>query len=268
MMRILTTATAIFIMTMFGPVSYVVAQDHGAPDTLYLLPSELEAGGNDSSFTLEAWIFNDADSVRVFFGFEWESELITLDSAMLSPLAWSVYVQAFLYDGSIDNSNLNNRAGFQGYNIFWTAFPPGPDPKLLATYYFTVENWTKNSQIIIDSLAWDDGTEMSFLTQPGEIYEPVWYGGDQPLIVRDVSEACCGMYTGGFTGNINCDPDGRRNLRDVIWLVARVYLGKTELCCEANGNVNGDVDGKIDLADIISLIDHIYLSKTETTACQ
>lgn len=97
--------------------------------------------------------------------------------------------------------------------------------------------------------------------------------GEIPDTVRNIdliytAGGCCGVYTGGYTGNTNCDPDGKRNLADIVRLIDRVYLSKLELCCEESGNVNGDVEAKINLADIVSLIDHVYLSKAETVACQ
>jgi hypothetical protein len=73
--------------------------------------------------------------------------------------------------------------------------------------------------------------------------------------------------TGGYTGNTNCSSDGKRNLGDITRLIDRVYVSKTELCCEENGNTNGDVDDKINLGDITKLIDHVYVSKTETATC-
>ena len=78
---------------------------------------------------------------------------------------------------------------------------------------------------------------------------------------------CCGQFTGGFSGNTNCDAEGKRNLADITKLIDRVYISKALLCCEANGNVDGDVDGKLNLADITKLIDHVYVSKNETEAC-
>ena len=78
---------------------------------------------------------------------------------------------------------------------------------------------------------------------------------------------CCGMYTGGQTGNIDCSDDGKRNLADITRLIDRVYITKAVLCCEENGNVDGDVDDKINLADITRLIDHVYISKVETAVC-
>jgi hypothetical protein len=77
---------------------------------------------------------------------------------------------------------------------------------------------------------------------------------------------CCGRYTGGYTGNTNCDPEGRRNLADITQLISRVYITpETPLCCEENGNTNGVEP--INLADITRLIDHVYISHSETAPC-
>lgn len=79
---------------------------------------------------------------------------------------------------------------------------------------------------------------------------------------------CCGLYTGGFPGNTNCDTAGKRNLADITKLIDHVYISKADLCCQENGNVDGDVLGKRNLADITKLIDHVYISKAQTAACK
>jgi len=78
---------------------------------------------------------------------------------------------------------------------------------------------------------------------------------------------CCGAYMGGYTGNTDCDTEGKTNLSDITTLIDRVYLSKTPLCCEANGNVDGDTANALNLADITVLIDHVYLSKSPTALC-
>jgi hypothetical protein len=78
---------------------------------------------------------------------------------------------------------------------------------------------------------------------------------------------CCGLYTGGFPGNTDCDTLGKRNLADITKLIDHVYISKLPLCCAENGNVDGDALGKHNLADITKLIDHVYISKTEVPAC-
>jgi hypothetical protein len=79
---------------------------------------------------------------------------------------------------------------------------------------------------------------------------------------------CCGQYTGGYTGNTDCDPDGKRNLSDVTELITRVYLTpEVLLCCDANGNTNGDPEKALNLGDITALIDYVYVSHEETASC-
>ena len=86
--------------------------------------------------------------------------------------------------------------------------------------------------------------------------------------IGDACESCCGFWTNGFTGNIDCSDDGRRNLVDITRLIDRVYISKEGLCCEENGNIDGDLEGKSNLSDITILIDHVYISKEETAACE
>jgi hypothetical protein len=79
---------------------------------------------------------------------------------------------------------------------------------------------------------------------------------------------CCGLYAGGYTGNCNCDVEGKRNLADITQLISRVYLTPDKpLCCEPNGNTNGDPNGTLNLADITKLIDHVYISQAQTAPC-
>jgi hypothetical protein len=78
---------------------------------------------------------------------------------------------------------------------------------------------------------------------------------------------CCGQYTQGMSGNIDCDPLGRRQLVDITLLIDHLYLSKRPLCCAENANTNGDLDGEINLADITKLIAHIYTTKEPTALC-
>jgi hypothetical protein len=78
---------------------------------------------------------------------------------------------------------------------------------------------------------------------------------------------CCGIYTGGISGNANCSPDGKVTLSDITQLINRVYIDKLPLCCEASGNTNGSADCKITLSDITVAIDKVYISKEPVADC-
>jgi len=79
-----------------------------------------------------------------------------------------------------------------------------------------------------------------------------------PCHFSDPCAECCGLYTGGYTGNANCDVAGKLNLSDITATITRVYIDPdTPLCCEANGDVNCDT--KINLSDITNLITKVYL---------
>ncbi len=86
--------------------------------------------------------------------------------------------------------------------------------------------------------------------------------------VGDECETCCGYYTGGMTGNTDCDPDGILTLNDINRLIDHVYISLAPLCCYENGNTDGDPEGIIDLSDITKLISFIYDNGPEVAACQ
>jgi hypothetical protein len=81
-------------------------------------------------------------------------------------------------------------------------------------------------------------------------------------------EDCCGRYTGGYTGNVDCSIDGGIDLSDINRLIDYAYLSHTPLCCMRNGNVDGSTDGDISLSDITRLIDNVYISHRATAACR
>ncbi len=98
------------------------------------------------------------------------------------------------------------------------------------------------------------------------VYNPDQADSDQNG-VGDVCE-CCGLYTGGRTGNVDCSTDGDRNLADITRLIDFVYISHNPLCCKQEANTDGDSEGIATLSDITRLIDFVYISQTETALCQ
>ncbi len=82
------------------------------------------------------------------------------------------------------------------------------------------------------------------------------------------ASSCCGFYTAGTTGNINCDNGGDVNLADITRLIDAIYISHDALCCEGNSNIDGDAEVNINLADITMLIDHVYITKQGLATCE
>jgi hypothetical protein len=120
-----------------------------------------------------------------------------------------------------------------------------------------------NHEGIISGQTGDTGT----FTFRIHAYDSVSHESDEADFTIYIGSDCCGLYTGGFTGNTNCDEDGQITLSDITRLIDRAYISKEPLCCEANGNTNGSEDDKITLSDISRLIDQIYISKELTEPC-
>jgi hypothetical protein len=121
------------------------------------------------------------------------------------------------------------------------------------------------AQANVDLSAYSGVVQLKFrFGSDGAVTGEGWYVDD----VSVTSQGCCGTYTAGYTGNTDCDTEGKINLGDITALIDRVYISKTPLCCEENGNVDGDAEGKVNLADITGLIDHVYISHVQTALCQ
>ena len=144
---------------------------------------------------------------------------------------------------SANNSDANDQTVFLSFGTF----DIGTDPLTIFLVHATVYDGDET-----DLQSAIDAAESWYTTNRDEMYNP----------------GCCGKFTGGYTGNTDCDSQGKMALSDITKLIDRVYLSKQPLCCEENGNVDGDSQGKMALSDITKLIDHVYLSKQPTALCQ
>jgi hypothetical protein len=179
----------------------------------------------------------------------------------------SVSINGLRPDGLLNRSYTGYSSGSQNFEITLTRptsgggyLPVGNGP--IMNIYLTAQSTaTPGGVALIDTLTW---------TSHAPSITTIWgdYWPEFTIGKVSIATSCCGAYTGGYTGNTDCDTEGKMALADVTKLIDRVYLSKTPLCCEENGNVDGDPEGKMALADITKLIDHIYLSKQPTALCQ
>lgn len=179
----------------------------------------------------------------------------------------SVSIHGLRPDGLLNRSYTGYSSGSQNFEITLSRptsgggyLPPGNGP--IMNIYLTAQSTAIPGGVaLIDTLTWTSHT-------PG--ITTIWgdYWPEFTIGKVSIAASCCGAYTGGYTGNTDCDPDGKMALADITKLIDRVYLSKQPLCCEENGNVDGDSEGKMSLSDITKLIDHVYLSKQPTALCQ
>ena len=138
------------------------------------------------------------------------------------------------------------------------------------TYAFTPTNGSLPPGLSIDGDGILSGqpTDTGLFSFDIHVYDQVnGYSDQVSFSIRVNRYLCCGKYTGGITGNADCDTDGKINLPDITALIDRVYITMENLCCEENGNVDGDAQGKINLTDITRLISYVYLSGTPMASC-
>jgi hypothetical protein len=167
----------------------------------------------------------------LFFGYDWIYETRVM-VASTDPLAASWYATKYVLSPL-------------------ARFPEQTDPDFVDGRYWALMTQWNNYLVGQRSLPWTmDSTAISIFDRHSE-----------PVV------SCCGLYTGGHTGNTNCDPAGNLDLVDITTLIDHVYLSKKPLCCPENGDINANGLGP-DLADIARLIDAVYLSKKPTEPCQ
>jgi len=154
--------------------------DYGAADTVDLVFTVVPDVAT-SQFKLQAdlWVFNDANAlVGASVGFTWDNPNLVIDSAEMMPAIVSGFDgPKFLYDrDNIDSTNFYQRFQFIIAKIFGAGIPVSNSRQQWASYYFSLSQWNLTDSVIIDTLSWDAGSELSFLGPGDENYKPYWTG--------------------------------------------------------------------------------------------
>jgi hypothetical protein len=200
-------------------------------------------------------------------GYFWRSEYIADDQVNHTGLfGGHVLLPASLYDnatGVIDNAALRT---YLGQNSLTADNSQQSDQIMLLSFgHFdipasdTINIWLVHAAVL-------DGDESDMQTVMMDAMD--WYLANRRGALDTV---CCGRYTGGYTGNVDCDTLGHINLADITKMIGGIWFplpGVPRFCCEANANVDGDPSGKVNLSDVTKLIDYVYISKQPTALCQ
>ncbi len=161
------------------------AQDPNNPDTLELvLVTGPDANAGQMNVQIDIYVYSDETIVAASSGYTWDNPNLQMDSAFVSPLVesgfdlvWGVYE-----DNDIATTNANRHFQLGGASLFSNIPPDASGRRLWASYYFTLSDWTVYDSIVIDTLAYSDGTTYLFVADGQETFEPVFTG---KLVIYD-----------------------------------------------------------------------------------
>jgi hypothetical protein len=119
-----------------------------------------------------------------------------------------------------------------------------------------------------------DATGLDMVIDPDEVFAPsdvVTFVIDEQVSALDghsllrpfessftvdplLAYGCCGVYDSeGRTGNVDFDPDGFKDITDILMLARFALLGGEVPSCLAEGNIDGDPDCFTEISDILRL---------------
>ncbi len=177
-----TLCTILFLIS-----SVAFSQDSGNPDSLKIVVSSpaLQVGLPSQPLTVACSVFIDANELTTLqFAFQWDNADLVLDSADTEGASQqfkNMEVGPFYYlDDNVLTSIDSNIAICSGTSID-SNFSSSLSWQFLATYHFTVLNWSAASGAInIDTvqLPGNAATEYIFVPTPivSQDYDPVWKG--------------------------------------------------------------------------------------------
>ncbi len=126
-------------------------------------------------------------------------------------------------------------------------------------HWFTGESWSYNNWMANQP---DTSFGMDYL-QLIDSAGGQWKAGDKNAFAFIVEYECCR----GFTGNVDCDPDGNINITDLLRLIDYIFYTHTPLCCPTSANIDGDDNGNLNIGDITTMIDFMFRGRNFASEC-
>jgi len=150
--------------------------DQGSADSIEVVPY---VSGDGRQVVVDLYFFNDVQRIHdASVGMYWNNPNLVMDSAVLTPLADSVFdfVRILYRNDNLDSTNLYRQFQFAGARLSAPGLAPKVTPQHLATYFFHASVWESGDSLCLDSVQFSSGTEMIFVDNLGQLYVPIWQG--------------------------------------------------------------------------------------------
>ena len=162
--------------------------DLGVPDTIDVEFSVIpDDATNQLHLQMDLYFFNDSNNVATAgVGFEWDNPNLMLDSAdatLVGRRAFN-YVRVFYRNDDIDSTNFYRQCQFSGARRSGDGLVASDERKHIASYFFTLSQWSASDSIVIDTVQFSIGSKMSFVMMDYSEYIPYWTG---KKVVHDTS---------------------------------------------------------------------------------
>ena len=161
-------------------------------DSVILLTSR--PNSTDDTLVVELYFWVDGDTLNgATMGFTWDNPNFTLVSATPSPAAMTAFTSGggiLFPSNDIDSANAQQRFQFVGIRLFTIGLHPSTSRQLMATYKFSISDWTSADSVAIDTLTWDSGVNFKLPSALGTDIIPVLNMGNSlnnPLVIKPLS---------------------------------------------------------------------------------
>jgi hypothetical protein len=161
--------------------------DQGAADTVRMVFTLLpDANTNQLDVSMDLYIFNDQQNLNgTSLGFRWANNYLQMTNAFLSPEgdAGFDFIRFLYRNNNIDSTNKYHEFQLTTSRMFAPGILASGAAKHIATYEFTLSDWT-----IMDSLVFDTvkvlGATFVLVDYDNNEYRPYW---DDRIVIYDAN---------------------------------------------------------------------------------
>ena len=109
--------------------------------------------------------------------------------------------------------------------------------------------------------------------EPGYTYYFAVKTGDEVENWSDISNVYIQQVSvdtcEGIAGNVDCSPDGKINISDLVALTKYLFSQDNPDCpCISEANIDSDQSGSVDISDLTALLRYLFKGGDEPGQCQ